>query len=412
MQTLTTRLLSLAILVAALSGQMLPAQGTKAGPKDAKPAAAETPVASEVDAGDYVKTTTGLVFPGKIVEDTPEQVVVLTKTGTVPIPRAIIKEVHKAGVDTRPASEKISAATIPEGQEAAFAEKAKALAGEHKYTEAAALCKALMEDGPTRALSEAQRDGVGRVASLAFFELKDWPASAQGLKYSARTVKEEVHRDRLLAMAEALEANQPPTIGEQAAGNFDEAMSLAMKWKADRIFKDALEYALNVKDFNRKEAVDRAIQGASIRLAKAEAYVPGTSVMRWPEICRALVTSMTGMVERAITKCTHARTEMTRLFWQRAASVNIGLEWNAKTTVYLGLRQAAVDCLSLVVAIDAQHPLKAAYKDEEYKQFGEQLKKLDSELSGLQFYDADAQDPSGRVIRSKGKRIELVKFGN
>lgn len=396
MKALPIRLLPLLVLIVALSGRTALAQ------TDSKPAA---------DTDDYVKTTTGLVFHGKIVDETPEQVVVLTKTGSVPIPRAIIQEVHKAGTDIRTPNEKIPAVTIPEGQEAAMAEKAKALVTEGKFEEAAGVCKGLMEPGPTKAMNDAQRDGVGRLTGMAFFELKDWPAAAAGLRYSARAIKEDLNRDRMLAMAEALEAAQPPTIGGETAGNFDQAMSLAMKWKAEKIFIEARDWALNIKDWNREEAVKRALQGADARLGKSEAYIPGYSIQKWPEVCRAMVTEMLATVETATAKCTTARSEMIRFYWQWTVSVEIGRAWAEKVNEYLAVIQASEDCLANVTMIDTDHPLKAAYKDEEYKQLTEQRKKLAETLEGLKFYDQDAKNPKNQPIFIKGRRIAPPRVG-
>jgi hypothetical protein len=382
--------------------------------KEAKaPAVAPATVEVPDDAtADYVKTTTDLVFHGKIIEETPEQVVVLTKTGAVPIPRAIIKEVHKQGVDTRPASEKIVAVEIPAGQEAAFVDKAKALSVGGKHAEAAAICKALMEAGPTKVLTDAQRDSVGRVAAVAYYELKDWPAAATAVKYSAQVTKEEVGRNRLMAIAEALENNTPPRIGDETADHFDQAVTLAMKWKAERFFKEAFDYALSLREYHRQEIIDRALDGAAVRLNKAEPYVPGISVTRQPEILRAMVTDMLAAVDKAVAKCTTDRAEMIRVYAQRTASADIARAWNVRIGDYLTLRQAAEDCLINIATMGANRPLKAAYKDEEYKQLEEQTKKLAAAIEALKFYDADAADLRGNPIRIKGKMITLIRIGS
>jgi len=406
---------------AALAAKDVKPDKLAAAAKDAAPAAknAKTPAATpstvEVpdDAtADYVKTTTDLVFHGKITEETPEQVVVLTKTGAVPIPRAIIKEVHKHGVDVRPASEKIAAVEIPPGQEAAFVDQAKALSIGGKHAEAAAICKSLMEPGPTKALSDAQRDSVGRVAAVAYYELKDWPAAAAAIRYSAQVTKEEVGRNRLLAIAEALENNSPPRIGDETADHFDQAVTLAMKWKAERFFKEALDYALSLREYHRQEIIDRALDGATARLNKAEPYVPGISVTRQPEILRAMGTDMLAAVDKAIAKCTADRAEMIRVYAQRTASADIARAWNVRIGDYLSLRQAAEDCLTNIATMGANRPLKAAYKDEEYKQLEEQTKKLAAAVEALKFYDADAADMRGNPIRIKGKMITLIRVGS
>lgn len=383
------------------------------GPPPAQSPAAEktaqTPDDSET--ADYVRTTTGLVFHGKIVEETPEKVVVRTKSGLVPIPRAVIAEVHKAGVDYRSPSEKIQAVPIPAGEEAAYLDKAKGKLKEGSNQEAAAICKGLMAL-PVAKLTDEQRDAIGKVAAQAMFDLKDWPASADALRYGARAAATPMDRERLQAMADALMANEPPRIGDQTAENFNQAMLLAMKWQADRIYEDAKVLVSEPKEIQREEGIKRILSGTRTRLAKTEAFVPGYSIQRWPGLCRILATVMVGQVEKAVEVCTEERKDMLRIYWQKAVSKKYGLAWNAKVAEYHKTRLAAIDCLGNIDYIEENEPLKEAYEEAEFKAFKEQRTKLVKDLEELEYYNEDAKGYRNQPIHTKGKKIEPVKFGS
>ena len=393
---------SLCALLALLAGSV-----NLASAQAITPAKALAP--DNADTADYVRTTTGLVFHGKIIEETGEQVVLMTKSGPIPFPRKIIAEVHKAGVDYRRPSERIQPVPIPEGKQAQYLATARQHVADGKHEQAVAVCKGLM-DLPTKSLSDAQRDNIGKIAAQAYFELKDWKAAAEGLRYAARAIESDVDRNRIQAMAEALAENEPPAIAGQTADNFPQAMMLAMKWKADQIFDDARTFADNPKETHREEGVKRLLQAADARLANAEAYVPGYSVQRWPEICKTLVTQMVAAVEKAAGQCTEDRKGMIRIYWQKVISRRRAIAWNEGVTEYLKLRQAAVDCLQNVQYVEDNHPLKLAYDDGAFKALKEKRANLTKQLQDLKFYHEDAKDLRNRPIRIKGKLIKPVSL--
>jgi hypothetical protein len=368
----------------------------------------------KADEQDFVRTTKGLVYRGKITEDKPDKVVILTHSGPITIPRQIIAEVRKAGVDYRSANEKIEAVEIPEGKEAAFLARATKLVGDGKHAEAAAICKGLRAISPSR-LTARQRETVGQTLGQAFFNLQDWPAAASGLNYAARAVTNEMDRQRIRAMAQALKANKPPTIGGQTVDGFAQAMHAAMKWKADQIYDEAAKIVNDFRQVHQRDPLDRILQAADARLTQAEVFVPGYSIQRWPEVCRTMTTQMVGTVEKAAGKCTGERKELIRLYWQRTLTVKRAKSWNEAVDNYLKRRQAAGDCLANVTHIEQNHPLKMAYKDNEFKQFTEKRTNLAKTVEDLRYYDQDAKAPGRRnpiTIRTKGKRIAPAIIGS
>lgn len=368
----------------------------------------------KADEQDIVRTTKGLVYRGKITEEKPDKVVILTRSGPVTIPRQIIAEVRKTGVDYRAANEKIEAVEIPEGKEKAFLEKARKLVGDGKHAEAVAICKGLRAISPGR-LTAQQRETVGKTLAQALFDLGDWPAAASGLNYAARAVTGDMDRQRIRAMAQALLANKPPTIGGQTADGFAQAMQAAMKWKADQLYDEAAKIVGDFKQVHQREPLEQILKTADARLTQAEVFVPGYSIQRWPEICRAMATRMLGTVEKAAGKCTEARKEFTRLYWQKVLTPQRAKAWNKDVNAYLKLRQAADNCLVNVTYIEENHPLKMAYKGDEFKQFTEKRKRLAETVEGLRYYDQDAKAPGRRgqiTIRLKGKRIAPATVGS
>lgn len=364
------------------------------------------------DEDDYVRTTTGIVFRGRITEETGDKVVIQTSSGPVTIPRAIIEELRKACVDYRTPSERIEAVEIPEGKEAEYLAKAKASLKAGQYEETAGVCKGLMDSKITSRLTPEQRDTVGKIVAEAYFELKDWKAASQGLIYASRAIAGEVDRERMKAMAEALAANEPSSIGGQTVESFTQAMSSAMKWKADQIFSEAKTFVADTKETHREDIVKRALKAADMKLGKAEAFVPGYSLEKWPQVCKTMAVQMVDTVEQATVVCEKERAEMTRVYWQKVINRRVAMAWNERCIAYLKLRQASHGCLENVQYIEDHHPLKMAFDDGQWKGFKERRGKLAQKVESLKYYAKNAKDPRNRDIRIKDKRIAPAKLGN
>lgn len=362
---------------------------------------------------DYIRTTTGTEFRGRITEETGEKVTIRTQSGPVSIPRSVIAELRKAGVDYRPPSERVAAVEIPEGEEAKYLERARASLKEGKYEDTVGVCKGLMACKAGR-LAADERDTVGKTVAQAYFELKDWKAAAGGLRYAARSIPadNEVDRKRVEAMAEALEKSEPPSIAGETAENFAQAMSLAMRWKADQIFDDVKTYVVDNKDLQLREVLERTLKTGKENLARSEPYVPGYSVEKWPEVCKTVVTVMLDTVQKATVECTEEREWLERYCWQKTVSVKYAVAWNDRCYPYLRLRNAAENCLENVGFIDETEPLKKACSDEEYKKLGEARTNLAKTLEDLKTYSANVKLPNGRELQTKGKTIQPTRIGN
>ena len=178
-------------------------------PATADPGSEESRPAADTE--DVIRTTAGTVFRGKVITQDGEKVVIETKSGKVTIPRAVIKELRLAKVDYRSASEKIERVEIPEDQARGFLEKAEEHFKKGEMEQTAAICEGLMALGG-RVLSAQQRESTGKMMARAYFELKDWQASARGLRRAAVSIEGETDRKRLMAVAEALEEHKSSSI--------------------------------------------------------------------------------------------------------------------------------------------------------------------------------------------------------
>ena len=357
--------------------------------------------ASAAATEDVIRTTAGTVFRGKVVKQDGEKVVMETKSGQVTIPRAIIKELRLGSVDYRPASEKIKPVEIPKDQAPGFLKKAEEHFKKGEMEQTAAICEGLMALGG-KALSARQRESVGKMMAGAYFELKDWPASARGLRRAAVSISEETDRKRLLAVAEALERHKPGSIGGQTVEGFAQAQQAAMKWKADRVFDDANSFVEEAKEIHRRSVVDRTLEVAQLRLSKAEIYVPGYSMQRQPELVKTLVGRMLSAVKRANAVCVERRKELKRTYIANVDRKHAEA-WNKQCVAYLAIIDGARACLNNVKYLSQKYQIKDLYNPSEHKKLGD-------EAYQLQYYDTNIQT-SRRTIKLKGKKIALIKFG-
>ena len=371
-----------------------------APPATADPGSEESKPAEVTE--DVIRTTAGTVFRGKVITQDGEKVVIETKSGQVTIPRAIIKELRLGNVDYRPASEKIKPVEIPADQAPGFLKKAEEHFKKGEMEQTAAICEGLMVLGG-KVLSAQQRESAGKMMAGAYFELKDWQASARGLRRAAVSIGEETDRKRLMAVAEALEEHKPPSIGGQTVEGFAQAQQAAMKWKADRIFDNANEFVAEAKELHRRSSVERALEVAQIHLSKSEIYVPGYSIQRQPELIRTMAGRMISAVQKARVRCVEDRKVLKRSYVGSVVDRKHAEAWNKQCLDYLDIIDGARTCLNNVKHLGQTYPIKDLYKADEHKKLGEEIYKL-------QFYDSDIQ-AGKRTIKLKGKKIALIKFG-
>lgn len=377
--------------------------------QDAAPAAAEDSGNPDAEATDTVRTKAGVVFEGKITKEDGDKVTIETTSGPVTIPRAVIQQIRKGGIDYRAASEKIGGLEIPEGEELAYFEKAQAALKAGKHQEAAALGQALIDLDRGGIFSREQRVDLGKLTAEAFFELSDWPAAAEAMTYASRGAEAEVDRDRLLAVSEALQRNDAPAIGGRTASNFTQAIAASMRWKADQIFDETTEFLLETHDVHIQQRIERALEVGKAKLGRSERYIPGYSIERWPHALKPLVGRMLDAVEKAVELCSDERDKMIAFYLQRVHGVKYREIWSERIRKYLIVRQQSADCLDNIQFIENNEPLKDAYNDGEWKSLNERRKKLAEQVEDLKYYHQDARDWRNRPIHLKGKTIAVPR---
>jgi len=382
----------LAAALAALLTASLPATRVRAQTAES--------VAEAVE--DSVRTKAGTTFHGKIVSEDGEKVVIETRSGRVEIPRVVVEEIRKAGIDYRAASEKIDVPQIRPEEAPEYVKKARTHADKGEMKQAAAICEGLL-GLPGGTLSSDQRVQVGTTMGEAYFELKDWPAAARGMRKATVAVTVETDRDRMLAVAEALEAHQVPSIGGQSVENFAQAQQAAMKWKAGEIFNYAKQYVDETKEINRRSSIERAMEVSRIRLARSETYVPGYSIVRAPDLAKAMVDRLMDAVGKAQAHLVERRKELVRGYVGGVTTRERAELWNKDCQIYLDILEGAAGCLNNVRYLGEQYP-DAGFFDAKAH---EQQKQT---VYDLQFYENDISI-GGRRIELKGKKIALMKIG-
>jgi len=350
---------------------------------------------------DTVRTTQDTIFSGKIIQQDGEQVIIETKSGEITIPRSIIKEIRLDSMDYRSASEKIEETKIEIDKIPLFLNKIEEHFKNGEMEETVSIYKGLSALG--NALSDKQRGSIGNIAARAYFELDDWPASAEAIRRVAILIKEDVDKKRLLAVAEALEENKSPSIGSQTIDGFDHAIKSAMKWKADKIFDKAFSFVQDAKEINRRSNVDQALNIANIHLSEAEMYVPGYSFQRKQEFVKEMVDRMISSVQKAKIICTEDRKDLKRNYVGGVTDRKHAEAWNKQCQVYLDIIDASRSCLNNIKQLGQENSIEELYDTAEHE-------KLVKEIQELQFYDSDIQ-AGQRAIKVNGKKISLMKIG-
>ena len=355
----------------------------------------QTPKEGEV----VVHTTTGLRFVGTLISEDGEKISLQTRSGAVEIPRSLVKRIDRPNEDRRPASERIAAQEVPAGQEVEFLLKADEAYKAGDFQTVVAISKGLQPR--IAALNPSQREANFKLAAGAYFELKDWRATAVSLRFAARALESDIDRQRLDAIAEAIEAANMPDVGGQTVENIEQLKAAAMKWKAEQCLKQACDYMINQKELHRQEALEKALDVARQTLGRAEAFVPGFSIERWNDVLKASAGYMLAAVERAIPRLEEDRNELVRTYMGAVASVRHAATRNELVISYLSRRSAASGTLSNLEWMEKNSETKELYEKDKATALGKQVE-------DFRFYHSD---PINARVKIKGLEIKPMSIG-
>ncbi len=350
-----------------------------------------------------VHTTTGLRFVGRLISEDDDKLTLQTRSGEIDIPRRIISRIDRAKEDRRPASERIAATEVPPGQEAEFLQKAGEAFKANEHETVVSICKGLRARSSD--LEAEQRETMHKLASASYFTLKDWRATALHMRFASKTVESDIDRQRLEAIAEAVEASNMPDVGGKAVATFDELKQVAMKWKADQIVKQSIDYMLGQRDLHRQESLAKALEVAKQTLAGVEVYVPGYSLEQWPQVVKATADFMLTAVERAVPRMEDEREELVRTYVVAIGSPRHAASRNELVIAYLTKRIASASTLENLTWLEETHEDVPELYNKETA--GNLAKKVEE----LRFYHKEPINASRFRIQIKGLEIKPMQIG-
>ncbi len=300
---------------------------------------------------DRIVTTSGQVFEGQILEQDQAKVVIKTASGVVVIPRIAIQA---ANVTTTPKPQTIKPATIDPLQAAQAYAEAEAAVNAGDWIKAGSLLEGLMQLDGTAFPHEKRVAGTAALATC-YLQVKDPEGAAKAFERRAKLVDPESDKKRLLAAAEAIRKCAGPMIGgiafagvlidNKPVGRYEEAVDAAMGWKAAQVLEEAKEIGRKATDLDDKAKLDDAVKRLTEKVAEADLYVPGFSLLRRKDVLMSLTENVVPAVQKAVELCTEERKHLSGFWRTSAASVRLALQFNEKARAYLIRRQAAEDGL-------------------------------------------------------------------
>jgi len=320
---------------------------------------------------DTVATTSGQVFAGKVLEETPEKVVIKTESGTVTVPRAAIASVTKAEAAPQ---EIVPAVIKPAEADKAF-EDAKAAFTRKEWVRAGSLLEGLLQLSVTAFPNESRLAATVPLVNC-YLAVRDARGASKTFRRRADLVSVESDRRRLLATAEALEKVGGLVIGDKTAGTCEEAIEASMAWKAAQLVVDAKDVAAKATSLNEMDKLEAAANRCIERLKEADLYVPGFAAGHRKEVLAALADNIVKAGRTAVRACTEERQSLGRLNRTAAPDVNSAMDWNNRASRYMAVRQAAEHGLKNLKVLADKVPMTEVYAERE-KECAELLAKLE-----------------------------------
>lgn len=319
--------------------------------------------------GDRITTTSGQIFEGKILEQDNDKVVIKTASGTVVIPRIAIQSAGLTAITQAPT---IKAATVDPLQAAQAYTDAEAAVNAGDWVKAGSLLEGLMQLDATAFPREKRVAGTAALVTC-YLQVKDPEGAAKAFERRAKLVDPESDKKRLLAAAEAIRKNAGPTIGgvafagvlieNQPVGRYEEAINAAMGWKATQVLGEAKDLGLKATDLDSKAKLEEAVKRCAEKLAEADLYVPGFSLLHRKDVVMSLAENIMPAVQKAVALCLDERKDLSAYWRTSTASVKVAVAWNDKAKVYLIRRQAAEDGLKNLKALAEKEKVAELYDE-------------------------------------------------
>lgn len=322
-------------------------------------------------------TSSNQTFIGKIIEETPEQIVIRTESGTVSVPLITIASIQR---DLDPSAPKIVPARIHPINAHKALEYAKAAVTAGDWAKAGCLLAGLLEL-PSASFPHEKRLGATASLVTCYLQIKDAKGAAKTFTQRAGLVVGEGNKRRLLAAAEALEkadAMMGLTIDGRPVPNYDEAIAAAMGWKAKQLLTEAQEIGTKATDLNDMSQLESAGKRIIAKLEEADLYNPGFSVTHREDALVSLADNIIQATKKAVELCTAERAANISRYWRTsAASAKAAVVYNTYATQYLGRRKAAEDGLKNLKTFATTSQVPGIYDKRGETEIAPLLKQLD-----------------------------------
>jgi len=329
-------------------------------------------VAAGAARADTVVTTSGQTFHGHVVEETPEKVVIQTRSGTVTIPASAVARVLRSGGGGRP---EIVAETIRPSDAPKALEEAKAALARKDWTKAGGVYEGLLQL-PLAAFPAPERLAVTAPLVTCYLGVRDARGAVRTLRRRADLVTMPSDKDRLLAAADALDKAGGPAIDGKPVATYEEALEAAMAHKAARLLEEARDLAAKATALNETPKLEAAAKRALDKLGEADLYVPGSAAAHRREVLVALADNIMQAARSTVAALTDERRSLSQMHPNIPPDAKGALFWNTLVGRYLARRQAAEDGLKNLRAFAPRHQAPDLYAERE-KEAAELLARLD-----------------------------------
>ena len=322
-------------------------------------------------------TSSNQTFIGKIIEETPQHIVIKTASGTVTVPVVTIATIQR---DIDPSAPKIVPTRIhPINAHKALGE-AKAAVTKGEWARAGCLLAGLLEL-PATTFPHEKRLAATATLATCYLQIKDPKGAAKTFTQRATLVIGESNKQRLLATAEALEKADTMmgfTIDGRPVPDYDEAIAAAMGWKAKQLLTEAKEIGTKATDLNNMNTLEAAGKLIVAKLNEADLYSPGFSVTNREDALASLADNIILSAKKAVEICTKERVINISRYWKTsAASVKHATVFNNYVTQYLGRRQAAEQGLNNLKIFASKVQAPGLYAKRADTEIAPLLKQLD-----------------------------------
>jgi hypothetical protein len=318
----------------------------------------------------YIKG--GATFTGTVLSKDDAKVVVQTASGKIVIPRDDLQGIDDSDSSGDPVPPRIALIPVAADKKMeALARTREAMEGEMWLTAGGLLEGLLALEG--EAFGRSDRAAMASKLATCYLAVGDAASAARAFGRRAMVTDDEAEKRRVLAAAEALAKATAPRIGQRDVRTYEDALPVAVQWKADDLVAQARGIAEGLDSFGVLARIERAAQSAADRLDEADAYVPGTSGRHRRDVLGIFVNRIMDGARNAARTLDAERKWIDGHRWMSLSDKENVKVWTGRVMAYLALRQGAEDALTNLDPFAKKFELTGLYNTGEAKRLLEQM---------------------------------------